>query len=158
MDWGTLVGTALGAVLGIGSTLAVDRARARRESDIRGEQLRRQVYGEYLVALSRTRSLLRDIAHDVREPPEERARRARDSVREGGAYELRHQLRLCAPTEVLTLVDQVHAALRELREQVLNGAVSQDGPYRAARATYETAAAALREAMRRDLEVAPDRS
>ncbi|RPF38330.1 hypothetical protein EDD92_8463 [Streptomyces sp. TLI_185] len=155
MDWGTLVGTGLGAILGIGSTLAVDRARARREKDVRGEELRRQVYGEYLVALSRARSQLRDIAHNVHEPPEQRARQARDTVRESGAYELRHQLQLCAPTEVLALTEQVHAALRDLREEVLNGSTSENESYRATRAAYETAARALRQAMRRDLGVAP---
>ncbi len=113
------------------------------------------MYGEYLVALSRTRSQLRDIAHNVQEPPEQQTRQARDTVRESEAYELRQQLQLCAPTEVLALTDQVHAALRDLREQVVNGATSENETYRAARAAYETAARALRGAMRRDLDVAP---
>ncbi|OXY86212.1 hypothetical protein BEK98_44775 [Streptomyces diastatochromogenes] len=155
MDWGTLVGTGLGALLGIGSTLAVDGARSRRDKEVRDEQLRRQVYGEYLIALSRTRSELRDIAHNIHDSPEDRARQVRDRVRENGAYELRHQLQLCAPTEVLALVDRVHAALRDFRDQVLNGATSQDETYRAKRASYEAAARDLREAMRRDLGVAP---
>ncbi|MFE3582688.1 hypothetical protein [Streptomyces vinaceus] len=155
VDWGTLAGTVLGAILGVGSTLAVDRARARREKDVRGEELRRQVYGEYLAALSRTRGQLRDIAHIVDESPEQRARLARDTVRENGAYELRHQVQLCAPPEVLILTEQVHAALRDLRAQVLDGATSENEAYRAKRAAYETAARSLREAMRRDLDVTP---
>ncbi|MEV0186820.1 hypothetical protein AB0I54_47770 [Streptomyces sp. NPDC050625] len=148
--------TGLGALIGVGSTLAVDRARSRRDKEARDEQLRRQVYGEYLIALSRTRSQLRDIAHNVQDSPEDRARQVRDRVRESGAYELRHQLQLCAPTEVLALTDRVHAALRDFRDQVLNGATSQDETYRAKRESYEAAARALREAMRRDLGVAPE--
>lgn len=98
---------------------------------------------------------MKPLAHNVQEPPEQRARQARDTVRESGAYELRHQLQLCAPAEVLALTEQVHAALRDLREQVLNGATSENETYQATRAAYEAAARALREAMRRDLDVAP---
>ncbi|MFJ9551784.1 hypothetical protein [Streptomyces erythrochromogenes] len=53
------------------------------------------------------------------------------------------------------LTEQVHAALRDLRAQVLNGATSENETYRARHTAYETAARALREAMRRDLDVAP---
>lgn len=91
----------------------------------------------------------------AREPPEERARQARDTVRESGAYELRHQLQLCAPTEMLALTEQVHAGLRDLREQALNGVTSEKATYPARCAAYEAAARVLREAMRRDLDVAP---
>lgn len=83
------------------------------------------------------------------------AQPACDIVREGGTYELRHQLQLCAPAELLALTERVHAALRDFREQVLVGAAPENEAYRAACATYEDAARALREAMRRNLNVAP---
>lgn len=44
MDWTTLAGTALGALVGIGSTLLADRARWRRDLADRTRQERRQIY------------------------------------------------------------------------------------------------------------------
>ena len=156
MDWGTLAGTALGALLGVGSTLLVDRARAGRERAQRSEQLRRQVYGDYLLALTRTRIGLRDIVHDAHATPRERVQRADEAIREGHAYALRHQLQLCAPQRLVTLTDRAHAALRDLRESAGSAVSPQDPQYLAARAAYEAATTELRAAMRQDLH-APER-
>jgi hypothetical protein len=44
MDWTTLAATALGAFVGVGSTLLADRVRWRRDQVDRTRQERRQIY------------------------------------------------------------------------------------------------------------------
>ncbi|WP_344437869.1 hypothetical protein [Kitasatospora nipponensis] len=153
MDWGTLAGTALGGLLGVSSTLLVDRYRWRRDRDLRTENLRRQVYGEYLLALSRTRNQLRDIAHEMTLAPAERAQQVREAVRDGGAFEQRHQLRLAAPHHVLDLAERTHLALRTLRDCVAGGHTAADQRYQDDLTAYAAASRAMRDAMRHDLGV-----
>ncbi|MGN9760774.1 hypothetical protein [Streptomyces sp. SD31] len=44
MDWTPLAGTALGTLVGVGSTLLADRARWRRDLSDRTRQERKQIY------------------------------------------------------------------------------------------------------------------
>ena len=99
MDWGPLLGTALGAVVGVGSTLVSDRVRWRRDRTARQRDMKRQLYGEYLAALMRTRNQLKDIASSSL-ATEDRALKAGEAFREGGAYELRYQMSITAPAIV----------------------------------------------------------
>ncbi|MFB7500359.1 hypothetical protein ACFC09_37755 [Streptomyces sp. NPDC056161] len=48
MNWGKQLSTAIGALLGIGATLLVDRARHRREQANRVQDARRDLYTRYL--------------------------------------------------------------------------------------------------------------
>lgn len=97
MDWAPLVSTSLGAVIGIASTLATDQVRTRRGRQDNDQAARRQLYGDYLAALARTRNQLRMAARPAGLPAAERARRAAEAFHEGNAYELRYQIAVVAP-------------------------------------------------------------
>nr|WP_285561247.1 hypothetical protein [Streptomyces hygroscopicus] len=53
MEWLSLASTALGAVIGVGSTLIADRLSWRRERAGQSFDVRRQLYAHYTAALSR---------------------------------------------------------------------------------------------------------
>ncbi|MFD7510881.1 hypothetical protein ACFV5N_16340, partial [Streptomyces sp. NPDC059853] len=106
MDWGTLVGTAVGGVVALAATMIAERARSRRDEAVRRQESKRRLYVEYLAALTRTRNQLKDIVRSPSLGPEERARLSGEAYREGGAYELRHQMALFAPEPVLSASDE----------------------------------------------------
>ena len=56
MDFGTLVAAAVGAVIGIGSTLMTDSVRARRDLDQKWVDTKRLVYVRFLEALAQAHS------------------------------------------------------------------------------------------------------
>ncbi|SEN20723.1 hypothetical protein [Actinacidiphila rubida] len=150
MDWGPLTGTALGAVIGIATTLAADHLRAARGRTDADRANRQKLYGDYLAALARTRNTLR-IAARMAVPPGERAQSAVESFREGNAYELRYQVAVVAPKDVVEASTAAFRALRDLRNEVEAGAVATDQSYVETRERWDVLLAELRIAMRRDL-------
>jgi hypothetical protein len=150
MDWGPLTSTALGALIGVATTLAADHLRAvrgRTDTDRAGRQ---KLYGDYLAALARTRNHLRITARPAT-PPQERADSAARAFREGNAYELRYQIAVVAPRDVVEASTAAFRALRDLRDEVEQGAVATDHGYIETRERWDALLAELRIAMRRDL-------
>lgn len=151
MDWGLLASTALGAVIGIVTTLAADHLRAKRSREERDETARQQLYGDYLAALARTRNHIRTAARDGGLPADERARAAAAAFHESNAYELRYQIAVVASKDVVETSTRVFRALRDLRDQVEDGALHTDQAYVDARLRWDLLLAELRVTMRRDL-------
>ncbi|RRQ86327.1 hypothetical protein [Streptomyces griseofuscus] len=151
MDWGSIVSTSLGAVIGIASTLATDQIRTRRGREDKDQAARQQLYGDYLAALARTRNQLRMAARPTGLPDEERLRRAAEAFHEGNAYELRYQIAVVAPREVVEASTAAFRSLRDLRDLVETGALHTSEDYVQARNRWELLLAELRIAMRRDL-------
>ncbi|SFS39531.1 hypothetical protein SAMN05444716_101504 [Streptomyces harbinensis] len=151
VDWGTLVGTAVGGVVALAATMIAERARSRREEAVRRQESKRQLYVAYLAALTRTRNELKDIVRSPGLGQQERARLSAEAYREGGAYELRHQLGLFAPAPVISASDEAFRAIRDVRDLVRDGA---PGPLPEAFEAFEAmihAIRGLRDAMRKDL-------
>ncbi len=154
MDWGPLATTALGALIGVSSTLASEQlrwVRRRRDAD---QAAKRALYADYLAALSRTRNELRLAGRLVDASAAERARRAADSFKEGGAYEMRYHVALVAPRPVVAASTTAFRALRDIRDAIEDGADRSDEYYRSGRDRWNEAFAALRQEMRRDLGIA----
>ncbi|MFI5979205.1 hypothetical protein [Streptomyces sp. NPDC051452] len=82
---------------------------------------------------------------------EERVRRAAEAFHEGNAYELRYQIAVVAPREVVEASTAVFRSLRDLRDLVEAGALHTSEDYAQARNRWELLLAELRIAMRRDL-------
>jgi hypothetical protein len=152
MDWGPLSSTALGAVIGVATTLAADHMRAirgRTDADLTGRQ---KLYGDYLAALARTRNHLRITAGPgAGLATQERTQRATEAFREGNAYELRYQIAVVAPREVVEASTAAFRALRDLKDQVEEGEVATDARDVEHRERWDALLAALRIAMRHDL-------
>ncbi|WP_055565143.1 hypothetical protein [Streptomyces atriruber] len=157
MEWISPVSTLLGAGIGIGATLLADRIRWRRESGERETATRRQLYAEYTAALSRVRTALHESAQPGGGRPvpgsEAHAREVRDGFLAPGAYEIRHQLAIIAPPDVVEAARCAFIALRTTRDRVIEGVTADSEAYAELEAGNDTAVAELRRVMRRDLGV-----
>ncbi|WP_412516238.1 hypothetical protein K8Z49_35315 [Actinomadura madurae] len=151
VDWLAPASTALGALLGVSSTLAVERLRWKRGHVDKVQESKRNLYVEYLAALSRTRDELRIAARTSAMPPHRRAERAVEAFKDGRAYELRYQVSVVAPCEIIAVSDYAFRVLRELRDIVESGALHTDERYIRQRDIWEAAFADLRARIRNDL-------
>ncbi|MFI6943259.1 hypothetical protein ACIBI4_28680 [Streptomyces sp. NPDC050418] len=153
MGWETLVGTVLGGTLGVGATLLAVATRGRRERGVRRESIRREIYAEFLGAVSRTYGQLIDSARGGDASLQERADAARSSLRDGGVFEILQKIRLIAPDEVVQRSEVALGALRELRTLIVGGGAVDAPEMVGRRVEFRAAEEALRVRMRRDLEV-----
>ncbi len=149
VGWETLIGTGLGAIFGIGSTLLVDRVRWRRDQNTRQGEIQRQLYGDYLAALEHTRTHLKDLRRLPDLAPDERARQVRDAFREGGTYELAYRIAITAPDTVVRGSEDAQHKLRDLRDALISG--TECGTRSPVQAALRHAIKSLRDAMRSDL-------
>ncbi|WP_457515719.1 hypothetical protein [Streptomyces sp. TE33382] len=134
----------------MGSTLFTDRFRWRRERDGQHLDLRRQMYGDYTAALSRIRTALNECAQmDI--PAEERSQRVRELFLAPGAYEIRHQLAIVAPQEVVDAARSAFVVLRDTRDLLVAGSTVDSPAYGDLEDRFDAAVIELRNVMRRDL-------
>jgi hypothetical protein len=150
VEWISPVSTALGALIGVGSTLLVDRLRWRRERADRALENRRQLYADFSAALSRMRTALNECAQEGAEA-EGRSQRVRELFLAPGAYELRHEMAILAPHEVVDASRAAFLVLRDTRDCLLAGGDAGSTSYRELEDSLDEALAALRVIMRRDL-------
>lgn len=150
MEWISLAGTALGAVIGVGSTLLAERVRWRRERAGQDLDVRRQLYADYTAALSRMRTALNECAR-VDLAADERRSRVRELFLAPGAYEIRHQLAIVAPMEVVGAARSAFVVLRDTRDLIGEGAGVDDPAYLELEERLDAAVAELRTLMRLDL-------
>lgn len=151
MDLGTLVGTAMGAIVGVGTTMLAERSRWKRDQSSREQSVKRQLYGEYLTALSLTTHQLRDLKRSSPLAPEDRVRQAGEILGTGGTYGLRYQMLITAPEPLGHLADQAFEKLRDLRDRFDQPDVRVDAGWSSAQTALSDAIEALRVAMKADL-------
>jgi hypothetical protein len=150
MDWGTLAGTALGALLGAGSTMTADRTRWKREHFTRERSTRRELYGLYLKSLSLATHQLRDLRRSGL-PHDERMRTAGEILSTSGAYESRYQMLITAPDALEEPVEQAFNCLRNLRDLLEEPDPCADQVWERVVTTIGDAIDILKKAMREDL-------
>lgn len=115
VNWGTQISTVIGAMLGIGATLLVDRVRYRRDHASRVQDVRRDLYTRYLTALTESSSSLRLII--LREAdPTVRYQAALDAFRDSSVLMRRYEINLQAPPTVKEKSDRVYRLLRQWRD------------------------------------------
>lgn len=153
MDWSILVSTAVGALLGVGSTLAGDRMRWRREEHRNWIQTRRETYIEHLRALSSAHANLRAVAHNADTSSTDRYVLLNTALDDSGIWRSRQALSLVAPHDVIQLAITAAKAVESVRDALMSGADTANPVYIMARDELWTANAELRSAMREDLGV-----
>lgn len=151
MDWGTLAGTALGAILGVSTTLIAERSRWQRESTAREQAVRQQLYAEYLGALSLTTHRLRDLKRSTGLTREERIEQAGEILGSTNAYHLRYQMLIIAPAQLGDAADKAFMRVRDLRDRFDGPDVSTDPDWPLTMSAVSEALDSLRRAMRADL-------
>lgn len=151
MDWGTLIATVLGTIVGAGTTMAVESSRWRRDHSAREHTARRELYGRYLASLSLATHRLRDLRRPGPLTSDERMARAGDVLSDSGAYELRYQMLITAPRSLEDPAEHAFTALRALRDRFDERDVCTDSGWDGALAAIDDAIATLKRAMRADL-------
>ncbi|MCZ4095988.1 hypothetical protein [Streptomyces sp. H39-C1] len=151
MDWGTLAGTALGAILGVSTTLIAERSRWQRESSARERGIKRQLYAEYLGALSLTTHRLRDLKRSPGLAREERVEQAGEILGSTNAYHLRYQMLIIAPAMLSESAEQAFMRVRDLRDRFDEPDISADSEWSSTMRSVSDALDSLRRAMRSDL-------
>ncbi|MFD9442451.1 hypothetical protein ACFWBR_30480 [Streptomyces sp. NPDC060006] len=151
MDWGTLAGTALGAILGVSTTLLAERSRWQRENSARERAVKQQLYAEYLGALSLTTHRLRDLKRTTGLPREELMERAGEILGSTNAYHLRYQMLIIAPEHLGRMADLAFMRVRDLRDRFDEADIGADPDWPSVQRALSEALDALRKAMRSDL-------
>lgn len=151
MDWGTLAGTAVGAILGVSTTLLAERSRWLRENSARERAVKQQLYAEYLGALSLTTHRLRDLKRSAGLPREERIKQAGEILGSTNAYHLRYQMLIIAPPRLGDAADQAFKCVRDLRDRFDGADITADPEWSSAMSAVSEALDGLRRAMRSDL-------
>ena len=153
MDLGTLLSTVTGAAIGVGATSLADWSKWRREQSERRTAVKRELYAAYLAAVARSWNDIRAVVVHGEEPWPERARRAGEVYRGGGVYELRYQISITAPPDIVALSDQVMRGMRDLVGRLEDGETFSDWTdLRSANLPWFDAFDALRGRMRLDLD------
>lgn len=121
MDWGTIIGTVTGAVIGVGATSLADRSRWHREQEAHRTEVRRDLYAAYLAAVAAAWNEIRAAIIDSDEAWPDRARLASRAYRNNRVYELRYQMSITAPPNIVALSDQTMRGMRDLTNRLNAG-------------------------------------
>jgi hypothetical protein len=151
MQWLALVSTVLGALIGVGSTLVVDRRRWSRERSKAMYEARRQLYSDFLADLSTTRDAIRAVARGYHPADISRRQAAGDAFGKANLYSRRYQVSITAPEAVVAAATETFRSLRELRNVAAAGHDNDSGENRAVKARYEAGLTKLIDVMRDDL-------
>ncbi len=114
----------VGGVVGAGSTLLLDSVRWRRDRTDRRDETRRQIYGQYLMALTTTGRNLQAVA--VGTPVGRETVMA--AFRENSLLTIRYQVDLVAPRGVTEASDHAYGCLRNIREAIATTELSIGPP------------------------------
>ena len=155
MDWLPLISTLLGAFIGVGSTLVVDRVRWRRDQERQGRETRRTVYVEFLGALHTARESFWLLSRGVIPPGKSLEDAAREVLHISQVWITGERLLITAPQTVIDVVDIVTKELRRLRDVVGAGHTNESPEFHQAESTYVDALINLRATIRNDLDIRP---
>ncbi|MFK0169111.1 hypothetical protein ACIQU5_09930 [Streptomyces sp. NPDC090306] len=96
-QWTALAGTGLGAVVGVGSTLLVDRARRLHDHAERSRQERKEIYVACLARYRLAYEAMHDAASAAEPGAPAPAAAVRETFRASGCDEIRETALICAP-------------------------------------------------------------
>ncbi|MER5890801.1 hypothetical protein ABT160_43870 [Streptomyces sp. NPDC001941] len=148
MEWTALVATVLGAAIGVGSTLAVDRARWERDTGERDREVFRSTAADFLNALTEARDAISDASRAAHLPTAERADLARAGFLDHGVHAQQYQLELIAEPRVARLANEAAQHLLAYRDAVIAGHLREDEQCAQARRAFREARQELMSALR----------
>lgn len=119
VDWTTLVATLLGAAIAMSTSLVVEIRKARHDNESEWRRTRREIYAEYLTALTQARWELSGVAANSRLSDADRRAKANEIF--ARCYQIRHQLELYAPSTVVTPAVTYFRSLRAFRNAIRDG-------------------------------------
>jgi hypothetical protein len=150
-QWIAVLGTALGAVIGLGSAFANDRVRWKREQLRDRLGVRRELYSEYIATLTEIHESMRAVSRADQPDDARRARAIHEAFDAGGPYKLRYQIGVIADQEVLDAAEDAFQQMRDIRDSFAAGGQIEDAGYQALRETWAVRLRAMQRAMRTEL-------
>ena len=150
-QWIAVLGTALGAVIGIGSALINDRVRWRREQDRDRLGVRRELYSSYIATLTEIHESMRAVSGRDGLTPAGRRDAIRAVFHDGGLYQLRYQIGVIADQQVLDASEAAFQHMRDIRDTLAAGGRISDPQYQERRTAWGAVLRTLQHAMREEL-------
>jgi hypothetical protein len=136
MDVGTLTAAAVGAVIGVGSTLITDSVRARRDLNQKWIETKRLVYVRFLVALAQAHSRIKVAAAEGLSAAEKQravSRAFHDDPQHAEAKAVLRELAITAPEHVYRHALEVYGCPRVIRDTLFQPSITAaDAEYRQA--------------------------
>jgi hypothetical protein len=150
-QWIAVLGTALGAVIGLGSAFVNDRVRWKREQLRDRLGVRRELYSAYIAALTEIHESMRAISRDEQLTTIDRVNAVHEAFHAGGPYRLRYQIGVIADQEVLDSAEAAFQQMRDIRDILAAGGHIEDEDYQAHRDTWGMRLRSMQRAMRDEL-------
>ncbi|ANS65904.1 hypothetical protein SLINC_3680 [Streptomyces lincolnensis] len=161
-QWTTLLATLLGAGVAMGTSLLAEARKDHRqlllesrkhERDVTSEwrNTRRDLYAGFLAVLTQARSESRHLSEDTEMSEAERTQLGRRAF--VPCYELRYQVELFAPAEVVNPALAYFRCVRGFRDAVGRGMRHTDQEFEHHAEQMKNTLADARDAMRTDLEL-----
>jgi hypothetical protein len=150
-QWIAVLGTALGAVIGIGAAFINDRVRWRREQDRDRLGVRRELYSSYIAALTEIHESMRAVSGRDGLTSVERRDAIRAVFHDGGLYQLRYQIGVLADQQVLDASEAAFQQMRDIRDTFAAGGRISDPQYQKQRTAWGAVLRTLQHAMRDEL-------
>jgi hypothetical protein len=150
-QWIAVLGTALGAVIGIGAAFINDRVRWRREQNRDRLGVRRELYSSYIAALTEIHESMRAVSGRDGLTSAERRDAIRAVFHDGGLYQLRYQIGVLADQLVLDASEAAFQQMRDIRDTFAAGGRISDPQYQEQRTAWGTVLRTLQHAMRDEL-------
>jgi hypothetical protein len=122
VDWIAPVSTLIGGLLGVGSTLVVDRTRWRRDQHQQLTEARRVAYVRFVTAAIETEGALHHLAATTTGALDQSS--AMEVWREHKLALCREELRLIAPPTIVDAAQRVHDRLVDLRNALTTSKVT----------------------------------
>jgi hypothetical protein len=155
----TLIAAAVGALIGVGSTLITDFVRTRRDLDQKWVDTKRFIYVRFLVAMTQAHSRMKVAALEQLSATEkQRAVRAafHDDPQHAEAKAILREMFITAPDSVSQLANETYYCLRAIRDTLSLPSVTDAGPeYRAVNRPFWDKISELQRVMRDDLHPGP---
>ncbi|WP_371481532.1 hypothetical protein [Kitasatospora sp. NBC_00315] len=151
MDWAAPLSTALGAAIGVGSTLLAERSRWRRQTTDTERETLRALYADFLTALSQALDQIWQASRRRRLDPAVLEGAAQSALNDHQVYPRRFQLTVSAPESVAVLAKDAVDRLVAYRDLIVDGTPHADPRCREARRLYSDARDQLIAAMRATL-------
>ena len=150
-QWVAVVGTALGAIIGLGSAFATDRVRWNREQLKDRREVRRELYSAYIAALTEIHESMRAISRDEQLTAAERGKAVHAAFQAGGSYKLRYQIAIVADQAVLDASEEAFQQMRDIRDIFVSGGRIESPRYQTQRDAWGARLRAMQHAMREEL-------
>jgi len=150
MDLLPLIAATVGAVIALSGTLLADVRRDRQQRDRDNQQVRREIYVAFALALNEAHDGLRQMGNSSA-PARERPAAASRVLTEAGVYGARERLLMIATAQVAIAGEAAFLRLGEVRDVLREGATTRSDSYRAAYLQWADAVWRFRMTVRSEL-------